>query len=96
MAQRSEASLEHQKMGSIPSLAQWVEDLALPQPWRACSCSWDLILGQGTPYVTGQPKKVETKKKRHTLLRVELHLPQPKKYVEVLTPCTSQCELIWK
>ena len=48
--------------GSIPSLARWVEDLAMPG--CGLTCGSDLIPGPGIPYASGQPKKKEKKKKK--------------------------------
>ena len=37
--------------GSIPSLALWVKDLALPQLWHSHQHGSDLTPGLGTPYM---------------------------------------------
>ena len=52
----SAVSLELWDTGSIPSPAQWVGDLVLPQPCFGHSCNLDLISGPGTPCVSKRPK----------------------------------------
>ena len=39
-----------------------VKDLVCHSCGVGCNCGSDLILGPGTPYTTGQPKKREKKK----------------------------------
>ena len=57
-------------MGSIPSRAQWVKNLALPQLWLSSQLSLDLIPGLEAPHVSGQPKK-EKEKKRDAIINTE-------------------------
>ena len=44
-------------------LAQWVKDLALPQPWLSHASGSDLISGSGTPCAAGQPKMRKKERK---------------------------------
>ena len=58
---------------SISGQVQWVKDPVLPQ--LRCNCSYGPIPGLGTPYVTGQPKKKETKTKPYNfILKLLLHM----------------------
>ena len=43
--------------GSIPSLAQWVKDLALPQLQHRLQLWFRSDPGPATPYATGWPEK---------------------------------------
>ena len=47
-----------------PSPAQWGRDSVLLQLQLGCSFGSDLILGPGTPYTVGWPKKEKKKKKK--------------------------------